>query len=431
MDCLSKNQKETIGLLQLGTFLEYFDLMLYVHMAVLLNDVFFPKTDVKTGSLLAGIAFCSTYALRPFGALLFGYIGDRIGRKITLIITTTMMAVSCLVMAVLPTYAQIGITAAWIVSICRITQGLSSMGEIIGAEIYLMESFKPPKQYPIVALLGVMASLGPCAALGVATLITSFGFNWRWAFCFGAIIALIASRARVSLRETPEFLMMRSQQKIQQESNQKKEPSELEKKTGKTLFFYLLTMCGWPLFFYFTYIHCGQILSNQYGYTPFDIIHHNFVVSIFQLSNLILFWYLSSKVYPLKLIRFRLYGALFFILIYIFIFPQVSSPLQVGMLQVVCIFSAPNNIPAIPIFYKYIPTLSRFVGASTMYALSRALVYFVTVFGCVYLTDYFGHLGLLLVFVPVIFGFWRALLYFENLEKKYNYSTNPTLISVP
>lgn len=110
---LNSQQKESIGLLSIGTFLEYFDLLLYVHMAVLLNELFFPKADPFTASLHSAFAFCSTYVLRPFGALIFGYIGDNIGRKATVVITTTMMSLSCMLMASLPTYSQIGITASW------------------------------------------------------------------------------------------------------------------------------------------------------------------------------------------------------------------------------------------------------------------------------------------------------------------------------
>lgn len=73
--CLTKQQKEAIGLLSIGTFLEYCDLMLYVHMAVLLNELFFPKYDPHTAALLSAIAFCSTFVARPIGALLFGWIG--------------------------------------------------------------------------------------------------------------------------------------------------------------------------------------------------------------------------------------------------------------------------------------------------------------------------------------------------------------------
>ena len=131
---LTKEQKTAVGLLSIGTFLEYFDLMLYVHMAVLLNDLFFPKTDPHVQSLIAAFAFCSTYLLRPFGAIIFGWIGDNIGRKATVVITTFMMSGACMIMAMLPTYDQIGITATYIVTICRIVQGMSSMGEVVGAQ---------------------------------------------------------------------------------------------------------------------------------------------------------------------------------------------------------------------------------------------------------------------------------------------------------
>ena len=85
---LTREQKEAVGLLSIGTLLEYFDLMLYVHMAVLLNELFFPKTHPFTASLLSAFAFCSTFVFRPFGALIFGYIGDTIGRRVTVVITT-------------------------------------------------------------------------------------------------------------------------------------------------------------------------------------------------------------------------------------------------------------------------------------------------------------------------------------------------------
>ena len=121
---LNKEQKQAVGLLSIGTFLEYFDLMLYVHMAVLLNELFFPKTDSHTASLLAAFAFCTTYIFRPIGALIFGFIGDYVGRKVTVILTIMFMSLSCVFMANLPTYAQIGIVASWIVTICRIVQGM-------------------------------------------------------------------------------------------------------------------------------------------------------------------------------------------------------------------------------------------------------------------------------------------------------------------
>jgi len=183
---LNHTQKESIGLLSIGTFLEYFDLMLYVHMAVLLNEIFFPKADPHTASLYTALALCSSLAFRPIGALIFGWIGDHIGRKPTIIITTIMMAISCVVMANLPTYAQIGITAAWLVTICRIVHGISSMGEIVGAEIYLTETISRPACFPVVAGIHVADIVGAIAALGVALLVLSYGMNWRLAFLDGS-----------------------------------------------------------------------------------------------------------------------------------------------------------------------------------------------------------------------------------------------------
>ena len=106
---LSKEEKEAVGLLSIGTFLEYFDVMLYIHMAVLLNELFFPKNDPFITSLLAAFTFCSTYVFRPLGALIFGYIGDTFGRRTTVLLTMFIMSGCCAIMAMLPTHAEIGI----------------------------------------------------------------------------------------------------------------------------------------------------------------------------------------------------------------------------------------------------------------------------------------------------------------------------------
>ena len=202
--------------------------MLYVHMAVLLNELFFPETDPHITALLGAFAFCSTYVLRPFGALLFGYIGDNMGRKATVIITTLLMSLSCIVMASLPTYEQIGITAAWIVTICRILQGLSSMGEVMGAKIYITEITKPPAQYPAVLLVTLSSSLGAMVALGLASLVTHISMNWRVGFWIGACIAVVGSVARTRLRETPDFVDMKRKKQLEIERNRASEKRKME-----------------------------------------------------------------------------------------------------------------------------------------------------------------------------------------------------------
>lgn len=425
---LNKEQREAVVLLQTGTFLEYFDLMLYVHMAVLLNELFFPKTDPHTASLLAALAFCSTFVMRPFGALLFGYIGDNVGRKTTVIITTTMMAISCIMMANLPTYAQVGIAASWAVTLCRMVQGMSSMGEIIGAQIYLTEITRPPMRYPVVSLLSVSDALGSVSALALAYIVTSYEFNWRFAFWGGAIIALVGTLARTRLRETPDFVDMKRRIKKTVEEAEEgglDRAAELLKKTSivwkekinkKTTLAYFFILCGWPIFFYFSYIHCGHILRNQFGYSSNDIIQHNFYVSLFQLASWILATMACKWLNPLTILRMRTYAITVVVLFLPLALSHLTSSVELFVCQSLGVFFGLIDIPAIPIILIHFPIFRRFTCATLSYALSRALVYIITSFGLIYLTGFFGHYGLWGIMIPVIAGFYWGVRHFEKLE---------------
>lgn len=420
---LKKEQKQAIGLLSIGTFLEYFDLMLYVHMAVLLNELFFPKTDPYTARLLAAFAFCSTYFFRPVGALIFGWIGDNIGRRQTVIITTLMMAASCFIMAVLPTYAQIGITSAWIVTICRIIQGMTSMGERIGAELYLTEIIKPPAQYPAVTLICLCGTLGTTFALGLASLVTLYGFNWRYAFGLGMVIAVVGSVARTSLRETPDFAdAKRRINRTLEDAN--KDPAVLDnnsivqekinKVTAVSLF---LIQCSWPVWFYFGYIHCGAILKDSFGYSPEQIIHQNFFVSIIELLSAIVLTYLSYKIYPLKILRTLIIITSIFVLFCPYLLDNISNTYQVFLIQSFIVSFGPGVTTAMPIFFRHFPIFKRFTYGSITYAIARMVMNVITAFGIVYLTEYFGHWGLLVIMVPTCIGYAFGITHFMRLEK--------------
>ena len=427
LNSVTPNQKYAIGLLSIGTFLEYFDLMLYVHMAVLLNELFFPKTDPHTASILAASAFCSTYVLRPFGALIFGYLGDNIGRKSTVIITTFIMSLSCLVMANLPTYEQIGITAAVVVTICRILQGMSSMGEGTGAELYLTETTSPPARYPVVATIVVSASIGTTAALAMASLVTSYNLNWRLAFWIGAVVALIGTVARTTLRETPDFAdAKRRIQKVVKDAKEdpgilKSSPiwqEQVNKKTALSLF---LIQCLWPACLYFAYIHCGNILKSMFGFTSEQVIHQNFIVAMGQLVSYLLLTYLSYKVYPLNILKVKLAIFATFMLVCPYLLGHIDSSLQLLLIQLFVVIFAPTDFPAASIFYIHFPVFKRFTYASLMYALSRALMSVITSFGIVYLIDYFGHWGILVIMVPIILGYRFGLSHFQKLEQELAY----------
>jgi MFS family permease len=421
---LTKEQKQAVGLLSIGTFLEYFDLMLYVHMAVLLNELFFPQADSHAASLFSAFAFCSTYALRPLGALIFGYLGDTIGRKHTVVITTVLMALSCVVMANLPTYAEIGISAAWIITITRMVQGISSVGELTGAQIYLLEITKPPIQYPIVASVRFFAAFGSVIALTVALFATNYTLNWRIAFWIGAGIALIGSYARATLRETPEFANARNRlnaysNKIGKDKKYLQNIDSFDKPVNKrttiALFFIKI---GTPVCFYLTYIHYGNFLKHSFSYTSAQVVSHNFNIGLMFLTGSAIQLYLSSKINVLKIIKVKFLLFVVFLLAFLPLFNSISTPFHLFLFQSFLIIFALSDYPANAIFFKHFPVLKRFTYTCVLHAISHACIYVVTSFGFIYLVEWFGQLGVLFILVPVCVAFGISLYYFDRLEKE-------------
>jgi hypothetical protein len=330
-------------------------------------------------------------------------------------------------MANLPTYAQIGITASYLITLCRILQGISSMGEIVGAEIYLTEITKPPAQYPAVMLVAVCSILGGTAALGVASIVTSHGLNWRIAFWLGAGTAIIGTVARKALRESAEFADAKSQleKTFENTSFNKKElikssiwNAKINIKTIMSLFF---IQCGWPVCFYFVYMYCGDVMKDRFHYTSVQVIHQNFIVSMVNLFGYIVLTYLSYKVNPLKILKIKALAVFPAILVCPYIMTHMTDPIQLLLIQSFFILFVLSTNPATPILYKHIPVFKRFRAGSFVYALSRAFMHLITSFGLLYLSDYFGRYGILFIMVPVCIGYGLGVLHFDNLEKQEEY----------
>lgn len=430
---LNKEQKGAIFLLQVGTFLEYFDLMLFVHMAVVLNEIFFPKFDPFTNSLLSAFTFCSTFALKPIGALLFGYIGDKVGRKHTVIITTMLMAISCIIIANVPTYAQIGITASWVITICRALQGMSSIGESIGAELYTSELIDLPLRYKAVGYIGFAGVVGMVASLIVAQIVLTLQINWRVIFWIGAIIALIGSAARVTLRESPDFSdasrRLRNMLDAAEENPSllKNNPAYTENVSGKTSLAYFLVFCGWPFCFYFSYVYCSTILKTQFHYTNTELIYHNLYVSILNMLGLFIFIKLTEKIHPLVLLKAKLVIYIPFLCLVPFLLSNLQSEFTIFIIQVFGVVFGNSTIPAKSIFLMHFPIFKRFRYTSFITALAHIALYIITSFGLVYTTSALGLYGILLISLPTTLSFLFGLLYFEKLEKQtgeYRYFLN-------
>ena len=204
-----KTNPKVLVILGLGTFLEYFDLMLYTHMSVILTEVFFNNSDPYTLKLNSTYSFLATFALKPVGSLIFGKMGDKIGRQPVLVISMSIMAISCFIIANLPSYSEIGFTASIVILICRVLQGMSVVGESVGAELYVAECISPPERYYKVAFIGFCGVCGMVCSLLLVKTILALGINWRIIFYIGLFISVIGLSTRLHLRESKDYTSCR------------------------------------------------------------------------------------------------------------------------------------------------------------------------------------------------------------------------------
>lgn len=428
MFVMSPLLKKAVALLSFGTFLEYVDLMLYVHMGTLLNELFFETTDPDSAKLLTAMGITITFGFRPLGAYIFGKIGDNFGRTIVLYITTVIMALSCLVMANLPTYAQIGIGASVGVTLCRILQSISSVGEVTSCDLYLIETSKPPIQYPLSMITSLFGALGGTFALGIASLVTMKGFDWRLAFWFGGIIAVIGAQARRTLIESSEFNNIQNKIKLIQEKFflTKKEAKKIvlkEENRGyskKTSFFLFLIQCAYPLYYYFSYIYCGDLFKENFNYSAEDVIHNNLFLSLSEVGKTIFIMVISLYINPLKILKVELLISSIVALVVPFMLNNITESYQLIIIQYTMILCSIHGAPAFAIFYKHIPLLKRFTSAGLQYAWGRGVMFALTSFSLIYFTNLFKSFGLLFLFIPTLFAYTIALFYFDKLEKESN-----------
>src|SRR5215210_2625294 len=182
-----------------GTIIEWYDFYLYGVLAAFFSTQFFPKGN-DTAALLASLAtFGAGFAVRPFGAAVFGRIGDIVGRKITFLVTITVMGVSTALVGLLPTFAQIGILAPIILVALRLAQGLALGGEYGGAAIYVAEHSPDASRGKNTSWIQTTATIGLLLALVVIFITRNAmsaddfaAYGWRIPFLLSAILVILA-----------------------------------------------------------------------------------------------------------------------------------------------------------------------------------------------------------------------------------------------
>jgi len=216
----TQSEKLVITASSLGTVFEWYDFYLYGLLATIISAQFFSGVNETTGFIFALAAFAAGFAVRPFGALVFGRIGDLVGRKNTFLVTMGLMGFATFVVGLLPSYATIGVAAPALLILMRLLQGLALGGEYGGAATYVAEHAPNNKRGLYTSFIQTTATLGLFAALlvviGTRTLVGEEAFRdwgWRVPFLVSIILLGVSLWIRMQLEESPVFKKMKEEGK--------------------------------------------------------------------------------------------------------------------------------------------------------------------------------------------------------------------------
>ncbi len=211
-----KRDRLVITASSLGTVFEWYDFFVYGILAALIGKLFFPSDNAAAATLASLAVFGAGFAVRPVGAVVFGYLGDKIGRKYTFLITITLMGGATAAIGLLPTFAQAGLWAAGLLVFLRCLQGLALGGEYGGAAIYVAEHAPKGKRGQYTSWIQASVAggflLAVCVVLATRSMMSTEAFEawgWRVPFLISIILLAISLWIRLMLSESPVFKAMK------------------------------------------------------------------------------------------------------------------------------------------------------------------------------------------------------------------------------
>ncbi|WKZ61222.1 MAG: MFS transporter [Cyclobacteriaceae bacterium] len=204
-----------------GTLIEWYDFYIFGSLAVILSEQFFPQTNPTAAFLSTLATFAAGFIVRPFGALVFGRLGDIVGRKYTFLVTLTLMGASTFAIGLVPNYESIGMAAPLIVLVLRLVQGLALGGEYGGAATYVAEHAPAAKRGFYTSFIQTTATLGLFVSIGVILGVREWvgieafsTWGWRVPFILSAVLVAISIYIRLRMQESPLFAKIKSEGKL-------------------------------------------------------------------------------------------------------------------------------------------------------------------------------------------------------------------------
>jgi MFS transporter, MHS family, proline/betaine transporter len=294
----TKTRRKAVTAACIGNFIEYYDFVIYGYFAAVIAKLFFPVASETTSLLLTFSAFALSYGARPLGAILFGMIGDKYGRRAPLTVAILLIATCTALIGLMPTYASIGLAAPILLTLARLLQGVSVGGEYGGALSFIAEYAPEHRRglytawqtvtIGLALVVGAAVAAGLTAALSPAAL-ESWG--WRLPFLVGFPLGLIGLYMRLKLEETPHFGALQERLEV--------ETAPL--RTGVRLAWrQILFCCGImatpSLCIYIYFIYSPTYLSTELGYSESVSQQINLVALLFYCALLPFFALLCDRI---------------------------------------------------------------------------------------------------------------------------------------
>ncbi len=293
----------------LGTIVEWYDFAIYGHLAAVFAKLFFVEKSSWVSLALAYGVFFISYLARPVGALIYGYIGDYLGRRTALLLSITMMNISMLIMAFLPTWQSIGIVAPIILLTFRIIQGISTGGETAGALIYVLESVDERRHGFYGSLIWVMALIGVLLGSGVMATVTEllsqtqlYHWGWRLPYFIGVALGATVLILRAFMPESIAFAKEKAKQ-VDDDVSEKASP--LREAYWHHKFNILLIICltALPAASMTFILYYFPQSVEQYHYTIFSKeLGISTIMTFVLIITMVLFGFLSDYVGKVRLV---------------------------------------------------------------------------------------------------------------------------------
>ena len=355
-----------------GIVFESYNNTLYGFFAVILAPVFFPPNDFISPVSASFVAFAAGYLARPIGGIALGFVGDRLGRKRALLLSSLLTTVPTLVIGVLPSYEAIGMLAPILLISCRLFQGMATGADYTGSMIYIAEQNNINKSF-VTSILVAMGFFG--ASLGmIISLLLSFiaapSWGWRFSFILGAVVGIVICIMRLRMEESPSYTQTKALNQIE------KNPILSAFKSDKKQLIASCILGGTNLVpIYLATVYMNVHLKGLFDSSMYAILIDNLVIFIIGGILVLSSSRLISRFGDVKVMTICMYWFIFLAIpVYSWSFSHLSIATLI-FVQLFLIVGDSFQISALATFLpKLFPSSRRYSGLGFSYALGQAIL---------------------------------------------------------